>query len=287
MSEETQGSEALLEAEIPVEQPEATPEEKKPAVPSFDDRAKKFGHVDYETWCTQGKTPEEWVDPETYVKNFTWVREINKLKDTIDKQKKSMEFLVEHNKKVEELGRQKALEELNKKIEDAVVLGDTKTVTQLNDELVKLKISEQKVQQQPQFQSEPDYLTDFKSRNSRWFNNTHDAVTSAMTAYAFRKDAEIQAKNPGIDPRVALRMIEDDIKNVFPSYFTTKEETPKMENKSPAVESGGAVNTPKNNKATLKDLPSEARTLAETLKRTTRNFNEDLFIKQYKQINGA
>lgn len=285
MNEEIQGSTEGTETEVTETKPEITPVENKPAVPSYEDRAKKFGHVDYETWCKQGKMPEEWIDAETYVKNFTWVREINKLKDTVDKQKKAMEFLVDHSNKVEEVTRKKTIDELNKKLEDAVVLGDTKTVTQLNDQLVEIKLAEQQAKQPAvQAQREPDHLAEFRARNSSWFQNNNDALTAAMTAYAFRKAAELDARSPNADPRVSLQMIEDDVKRSFPQYFTTTQETKNMDHKKPPVESSGAINTPKNNKITLKDLPKETQQLAEVLKKTTRNFNEDLFIKQYQEI---
>lgn len=238
---------------------------------------------------------DDFIEAEDFVKNFTWVREINKLKDTIDRQKKTLESLVDHNKKVEEVTYKKAKQELesklvglDKQLEDAALLGDTNAVKNINKEIVDIKIKETFTQPLPVVNNIPDYVTDFNNRNKSWFNN-NSAMTAAMSAYALKIDKDMNGQNPDMDPVDHLKLVEEKVKKEFPQYFATKTHTAAevVESKHASkVESASSAST-RSSDLRIEDLPKEAQDLARRLKSSTKKFDEQTYIKQYRLINGV
>lgn len=233
---------------------------------------------------------EDFTEAGDFLRNFTWVREINKLKGTIEQQKRALDSLVEHNSKIEQVALSRAEAELQRKLEAAAVVGNVPEVTKISKEIVDFKA---KTPATPRpTPPKPDYLVDFEARNSTWFQDVKDPIHAAMTAFAFSKDQETKDKHPGITVKDHLKMVEDAVKKEFPSQFGI---TPKVhvdaveEHEEPrkvtskVESSSGRIS--KSTKFTLEDLPKADRDLATLLKKTSKSFSEERFLEQYKTIN--
>lgn len=228
---------------------------------------------------SKGWNPKGEFSAQKFMENFTWVKEINRLKDKIDNQQKALEDLVEVNKTISKVQYSKALDDLNRQLDESVAIGDTGSVRSLNEKIFKMKSDEASVSvKSPTIQQKPNYIVEFETRNSEWYND-NTAITSAMKAFARRKDQEILTSNPNIDPDRALRMIEDSVKSEFPNFFGKRNEgTQKAKQSAHSVESGVANTKHSKSKQTIEDLPKESQELARILKKTCKNFDIDKFI---------
>lgn len=235
---------------------------------------------------------EDFTEAGDFLRNFTWVREINKLKGTIEQQRRALDSLVEHNSKIEQVALSKAEAELQRKLEAAAVVGNVPEVTKISQEIVDFKAK--KAAPVVAAPSKPDYLVDFETRNSHWFQDIKDPIHAAMTAFAVSKDKETMAKNPGISVKDHLKIVEDAVKKEFPSQFgITPKVNAESENESEPTElkkavskvESGSGRVHKSSKFTIDDLPKADQDLAKLLKKTSKSFSEERFLEQYKIIN--
>jgi hypothetical protein len=278
MSEEIVTSE-LVQTHTDSTDTEITQEEK----PKYSDIETKAMSKGWKPKDQYHGNDEDFTEAEDFMRNYTWVKEIKKLNKNIDEKTKAIDMLVEHNKKVEEAAYKKAFDDLNRKFDEAVTLGDTATAKSINEQLIEMKTAEA-TKVIPRITN--DHIAEFQRRNP-WFNNMNDPITSAMTAYARQLDSQINARNPGISVEEELRQVEEAVKKEFPRYFGSTSESKKMETQhsTQTVESG-VSHAPRSAKTGIDSLPKEARDLADILKRTTKNFSVDAYVRQYKLING-
>lgn len=260
----------------------------EPVKPNYERAAAKYGHKNLDDWTKSGRDPDEWVTAEDFVRNYTWSREIKKLKDVVENKTKSIDVLMEYNSKIEQKAYDRARLDLEKRLEDAAVIGDANSVKAINKEIVDLQVEQTKAtapQQTPNNLPLPEYVNEFQNRNYQWFNN-NSTLNKAMTSFAINRELELQAHNPGMDPRLILRMVEDDVKKTYPSQFTEKASTQVTTPQTTSVEAGVNRSMKANKELTLKDLPKEDQEIAERVKRTTKSFDEKDFLAAYKQANG-
>lgn len=237
-------------------------------------KAMAYGHVPKDQYKGD---PDKYIPAEDFIRNYTWVKEIKNLKGELSKSHQAIESLVDHNKKVEAMAYAKAKSDLEKRLEDAVITGDIEQVKNINKNISEL--------QQPQVKqnNKPEYESEFESRNHDWYNGT-TPMSQAMTRYAIAKDRELFKEIPNSNPRDHLRRVEEEVKAAFPGYF--KQETRMTEKVSSTSKVESGTSTPNKQRSSgLKDLPSHLQSMAETLKNTTKNFDEAGFIRQWKDMN--
>lgn len=235
------------------------------------DFARSKGHISREEWERQGRDPGLYIDEETWVKNYTWLNQINQLKKEASEQKKALEYLVEQNKKAEQLGRQKVIEELKKQQIEAAASGDVEKVTKITEQLVE-------EQKKPAHTESVDVaVKSFTERNKSWFNDSTPENIAAK-AYAIAREDSIAKAHPDIPVAARLKMVEDEVKSKFlanasilasPSVSTTKEAPVKKDEYD------------------LSSLPKYHQDMALRLQKSTRNFDLKAYIRQVKEIEQA
>lgn len=245
----------------------------QPQVTDVKEFAKQKGHMSYDSWVSQGRNPDLYIDEETWVKNYTWLNQINQLKKQSQEQKQALDYLVEHNKKVEQLGFQRGVEAAKQRQLEAISNGDVDEITKATEELVKMQAQ---VAAQPQVSSgeidvtgQPPEVQAFVKRNSTWFNNK-TSTNSAATAYAITRENELSHLQPNLSTEERFKMVENEVKIKFFS-------NPAM-NASPVV-SGSTPPPTAKAENDLSDLSPEDQAMVRILMKTTRNFD----LKQYKE----
>ncbi len=256
-----------------------------PIKPNYERSAAKYGHKNLDDWVKSGRDPDEWVPAEDFIKNYTWVKEIRKQESKVEDLTKALNGLVEHNKKLEEVTYRKVYDDLSRQLEEAAAIGDAARVKSVNQEIVKLEVDKNKETSTAQVQTSvvPDFVNDFIARNHNWFNNK-TAINTAMRDYAVNREMEILNLTPGIDRTLAIQMVEDDVKKTFSHQFTPK--VTSMPKAQTSVESGSPVTKQPPKEFASKDLPDVDRKILESVKKTTKNFDEKDYIRQWKIING-
>lgn len=261
----------------------SAPEVKAPVYSAAEERALAKGWKPVDQFHGD---PEDHLPAEVFLQNFTWVKEINKwkgannrLQQDMAKQQQALDYLVEHNQKVAKLSYDQAMQDARKQMEDAAALGDTQTVGQMHDRILELKAQESKPAPLPASgtPAAPAYVQNFIDRNSDWYG-----PNAAMTAYALSRDKQIAAENPGVDPNVALRMLETDIRKRFADYFEPA--APVARASAHASAESGTAKTSSSKKFGLQDLPVYAQTQAAYLKTSVKNFDVAKFIEQHMAI---
>lgn len=246
-------------------------------------------NTDLEKALRYGYDPKGKLDATTWLNNYTWDREVKRLNSKLEQQSRTLESLAEHNSKVEQVAYRKAMEEMDRKLEEAVQLGDSKAVKAINKEISEISPPSQPVTASQLSSEAVSARDDFIRRNSEWFNN-NNPDNASMHAFAVAKATQIGIEHPHMSPQDQLREVEDAIHKKFKSHFSKdrdsddEQEERAEKSRNPSVEAAVAK-TVKNKKASIDDLSSQERSLAETLRRTVKKFDMDAYIRQCKELN--
>lgn len=165
----------------------------------------------------------------------------------LKRMQKTMDSLIEHNKKQEQAAYERAKRELEEQRIEAIQRGDVATVHNIEREAQKL---------QP-VQETHAAVVDFQERNSEWLQGT-SAEDRKMQAFAFGMDNILMTEH--LSPEDHMSRLEDMIKEQFPDYFGISAKV-----RSP-VESGVGSNVSKNKSKknyTYNDLTEQQRKIAE------------------------
>jgi hypothetical protein len=219
-----------------------------------------------------GKDPNAYIDEETWVKNYTWLNQINQLKKQSAEQKQALEYLVEQNKQAEQLGKQKMLEELKKQQIEAITTGDPEKITAITEKLVQER-------QKTDVVDVPDgtspEVADFIRRNKDWFNNNTVSNTTAKT-YAVAREDELARTTPLLSIKDRLKLVEEEVKQKF--LDTTSAPT------APAAVASATGTPARKSENDITRLPEFHQKQIALLKKTTRNFDVGRYIQQIQEI---
>jgi hypothetical protein len=235
--------------------------------------ARSKGHIDKEAWVAQGRDPELYIDEETWVKNHTFLNQINQLK-------KAVNYLVEQNKLSEDLGRQKYIEELKKRQVEAISNGDPDTITKITEQIVIEENKNKGIKADKVAPGTDPRVADFIERNKKWYNNDN-ANNAAARQYAISREDELAKTQPYLSIDERFKIVEDEVKKRFLANPAT------VESAAPVLGASHSSAPAKNNKFDASTLPQHHQDMIKTLRKTTKNFDEQRFIKLIMEIDQA
>ncbi len=144
--------------------------------------------------------------------------------DKIAAQNKKIDELIEFNKrtiaqaeKAEKIAYERALQDIaNKKLE-AVDMADKQAYLLAEQEEARLRQVSIPQEAPKQPDEHPDVVA-FKTRHAEWLNSGDDE-SKKMRAFVAGKAAELNALDPNYDPALAVRQIEEELKERFSHKF--------------------------------------------------------------------
>lgn len=234
------------------------PNETPPSEPNpIEDKARSSGWVSKEEWESSGKDPDQWVDAGEFVRRAPLFQELKEHKRRNKDLEKRLDDVAQYAAKAEEIGRQRALKELDQKRKEAITLGDVEAFEEADNEYQKLQLEKvappepavKKEDEQPQY---PPEVVEFAKRNERWFDKD-----VAMTAYAVEQTRRYRMA--GDEMSEAMSKAEADVKREFAHKFIN----PKKDQPS-AVAQGSGEQRPQ--KHGYSSLNSAQRAVFATLK---------------------
>lgn len=131
-------------------------------------------------------------------------KEIKELRATLNELKAHMD-------KQQELGYQKAVEDLQKKKRAAIEYGDVDAVEALEEEIYRAK---RPAAVEPT--AEIPEVADFKRKHATWINED-SAEAAAIRAYSLARDSELVARK--LSAKEHLEILEKDLYKKFPDRF--------------------------------------------------------------------
>lgn len=246
---ENENIEDAAPADAPVDPNAANAAAEPPADdgPSAEDRALAMG------WTPQSQfkgDPSKWVDAETFVKRgeefLPFLKANNKrLEQALERTRKDLERLAEFHSKTAEREYQRALNDIQARLDEAAAAGDVQGVRDATDELVQLSKDSA-----PKGDARPAGAEEFEAWKGEnpWFG-TDRVMTAATVALADEVFAE------GFTGKAQLKEVDRRLREQFPEKFA-KPTNPNRQ--APAAVEGAAGRARPGGK-TRADLPADAR----------------------------
>lgn len=217
---------------------------------------------------------EDFVDAREFLRGAELRDHIHKLNRKMKDQQKALDYMLDHNKKIQETAYQKAMTDLIAQQKHAASMGDVGTVEHLTNEIVKMK-TEHSVQ--------PDVTTlankaatAFIERNKSWYAE-QSAEGRAMQAFAQAKADEISLARPDLDPEEVFSATEDEVKKMFSHRFRTTRDTV-----SPVLAPG--IKPVKADGVNFESLPKEIQKDIQLMQRHAKNFDINKYVADLKMI---
>lgn len=205
-------------------------------------------------------------------KNKKMAREITELKD-------SMRELGEHNKKIAKIEREKAKRDLLEIKERALEEGDSKTVVDIDDQLLDIKVQEKEADEAadtpPAQPAAPEELIEWAEDNPTIANNP--LLSKVFEAQL----ASLVSENPSLrnDPAEALRQATELIEEEFPEKFETQ-----GTRKTRQAVMGKTGKSGDNSTVSGKSLSAEQRTTVRKMIDSGAPITEDEYAQQLADI---
>lgn len=266
MSEETEMVEVEGAQTAAEDQDQQQPEQ------SAEDRALAMG------WTPKGQfrgDPEKWVDADTFIKRgeefLPFLKANNKrLEQALERSntklasvEKTLERFAEHHTKTEARAYERALREIEGRIDAAAAAGDVAGVREGTAELVGLT----KDATPADASAEPPELVEWKAANP-WFGKDK-ALTAATAAIGDEAVAE------GFSGKALIKEVDRRLREQFPSKF----ENPNRRQPG-AVEGSGSA--PRKAGKTYSDLPADAKAACDDFV-TRKLLTREQYVKDYFQ----
>lgn len=191
-----------------------------------DDETKAMDHgwVPKDQW----KGPEdEWIPAKVFNMRGEFFSRIARDKQTINELKQSLDALVDHNRKIEEVTYKRALEDLKREKRAALEVGDPEAVMRIDDEIDELKDSADKqkreFEQKIQVARQSTVPVEFEQWHSdnQWYQ-----VDAELTGYAdgVGRQLAIQAQQSGrpVDWSKFYQEVSRKVRQKFPEKFETR-----------------------------------------------------------------
>jgi hypothetical protein len=227
--------------ELPETTPEINPEEQK---------AMQNGWVPQEQW--EGD-PNKWTDAKTFNEKGELLSFIKKQNKEISEMKKAITALGETNRRVAEVERSKALEELKTLRKEAIRNQDIDTADELGEKIQDLKQLD-KVEKEQVNEEAPEISPVFEMwvENNEWYlkNKVLQGAANAIAEELIATDPNAQ------DQGYLLRTVEKRIKEEFPAKFNAS--------KNKVADAGNSTGNDNRGGASSKLSPEE-RAIGNTL----------------------
>lgn len=171
-------------------------------------------------------------------------REIDDLRQTMNELKEHLAKQQQSMQQQQQIGYQRALEELYERRVDAIEAGNVQEVANLDQQINETSSQMQNIQRQEL----PAPAKAFYERNKDWLESK-DATAFEIREYADKRDKDLTRFNLPLDEHV--RILEGDIQKKFADRFgETAVNSPTVQ----AVEANTKTNTPRRSKYTINDL---------------------------------
>lgn len=241
--------EAIIDGiQEPIQEPQPSKKE---------DLAREQGWRPLEEW---DKDPEDWVDAKTFLRNGEYMERIKsqsslikKLEKKLASQEDTVSQLVEHHEKVKEAEYQRGLKDLKALKKEAMEIGDTDTVIEIDDKIMDLKRSnETKVQAPKQSEEMHPDVAEWMDNNS-WYKDDPalQGAANGIISDMLAKDPSLQGNIREILDRTTAKLKEE-----FPNKFGITRRTPRV------TEPSGSDIQPSGKKFTARHLNDQQRAIA-------------------------
>ena len=242
--------------------------EQQASVEEHVDRARQMGWRPLEEYDGD---KSRWVDAREFILRGELYDRLHQSDRKYKDLQATVTNLIEHNKKVEKMAYERALEDLKAAKKNAMEQADAGAVVAIDDKIFdvkeQMKVASQQTQSQNVQQAPPEYF-DFANANP-WY--TKD---KAMTAYADQYGISLHQQ--GYDPAHIYKMVEAEVKKEFAHKFQRPAASASVD--------GGSSSTAGGKKSAF--APSEQeRQLAQQFVRHGVYKNVDEYYKQLKQMN--
>lgn len=280
MSEDTEVIDGdLTSAEQDTDAQDAPPQQDDG--PSVEDRALMMG------WTPKDQfkgDPEKWVDAETFVKRgeefLPFLKANNRrLEQALEREsakraslEKAVSKAIEHVSKAEAKAYERAMRDIQARLDEAAAAGDVQGVREATDELVELA-AEAKAEAKPAKDAAPEPNPDFEAwrEENEWYGRDK-ALSAAFDALCKEVYEEGYTK-----PKAGLKEAMSRLKDEFPHKFT-KPENPNRRQPA-AVEGSGSTIRPRGK--TYGDLPPEAKAMCDELCRDIKGFTREKYVREF------
>lgn len=211
------------------------------------------------------KTPEE------FVKDGSFFKKIKEQNKTIDELKAVVKDLADHNTKVEKAAYDRAVADLKRAKETAVLEADLIKVRALEarEEQLKAEQSAPKpvVNEAPKLTQE---LLDFQERNKSWFNrqtDENDEMVDAADFIANKIATQLKQRGLTMSQGEQLALVEKRIKEFYPKRFENENQDKKPLVVRSSTSTGGNASSGLADRLTAqqKDFVKKARTYGSKL----------------------
>lgn len=245
------------------------PVEEAPKGNKFEEAAKAKGWRPKEEFSGD---PEEFRPAKEWLERGELLDTIHGLNRKAKEQDETIGHLVEFNKKIEEVTRERTIADIQHRHRSAVEIGDVAGASAAAEELVRATYASPKVNVAHTPPVAPEAAA-FAQRNSSWFNNT-TAENEAMVRFAVRRDAELMESIPGLTPAQSLEMVEKEVKKTFAHKFVG----------APVSAVSAPTMSPAKTKETdLRSLPDFHVKMIKRLEASIKNFDRKDYIDNLKK----
>lgn len=213
----------------------------------------------------------EFVSAEEFVKREPLFNKIKSQSKELKEMRRTVDAMATHFKKQTELEVKKAINELKAKRREAIELGDSDQVDEIDSQIEETKKQNQETQESP---SIPTEVSDWIAENS-WFEKDTELKEFAI---AFN---QAYINNHPNDLKKSLVETTKAVKVAFPDKFVKKESKPPVS----AVEGGVTPESgKKGNKYTLGRLSDEQKLVYEQMVKRHKVVSHDEFFKSLEEI---
>src|SRR3990172_6847027 len=202
---------------------------------------------------------KKWIGAEEFLERQELYDGIHKSNRKVKKLEKVLETLMSHNKKIEEVATQKALELLKQEKIEAAKENDVHKVVVLDEKISEIK--EQRANTKANTPDTNEIMDEFKESNP-WFDSTNKDYDGDMHAYANGLGHRLETEHDDWAPEKILQEVAKRTKDVF--EWKLKNQNRKAAPKVSA-KSGSEDKTPKDKTVTFDELSPEGKQMYKVL----------------------
>ena len=193
-----------------------------PSLSPVEAKAADQGWKPKEDWIAEGGDPDEWRSAREFVDRGELLKQIHNQNRKLKQIEQGHDALKQHHSTVYEKAYKDAVASLKAQRRAAMIDGDLDAVDIIEEQIEQTKEefqSEQaKIKQQPTG-PDPQFVT-WVEKNS-WYETDED-----LREFADFKGISYAKKNPGVDPSVVLKHVENEVKSKFPEKFGVRRAAP-------------------------------------------------------------
>lgn len=191
-----------------------------------DDEMKAMDHgwVPKDQW----KGPDdEWIPAKVFNMRGEFFSRIARDKQTINELKQSLDALVDHNRKIEEVTYKRALEDLKREKRAALEVGDPEAVMRIDDEIDELRVNATKQKQEFETKLQvakrsavPVEFEQWHSEN-QWYQSDPE-LTGYADGVGRQLAQQAQASGKSVDWTKFYQEVSRKVRQKFPEKFETR-----------------------------------------------------------------